>query len=287
MQNLDPDLLTTFITILETGSFLKASERLYRSQSALTEQMQKLELICGCQLLERGKKGTRPTIDGEKLQKHALAILKLNRLALADMHNVAATENISISITDYLMPEKVAQALEMLTEDLPKIQLSLTFKSGSNTPVHENDLGGFDIIILTHLIGTPLPAYPNSVIIKRDPLYWAGAAKKRFLTGGVLPLIGMKKGCVIQKAALQLLSDSSVPYGLTHTASNVASLQLAIKAGLGIGCLNKNSMDDSLKDYTHLYNLPSLPDIEYLLLYKPEKSDIAEVLRQSLDTTLN
>ena len=286
MQNLDPDLLTTFITILETGSFLKASERLYRSQSALTEQMQKLELVCGCQLLERGKKGTRPTIDGEKLQKHALAILKLNRLALADMHNVAGNENISISITDYLTPEKVAQALEMLTADRPNIELSLTFKSGSNTLVHDNELGGFDIIILTHLIGTPLPDYPDRVVIKRDPLYWAGAAKKRFSTDGVLPLIGMKRGCMIQKAALQLLSDSSVSYGLTHTASNVASLQLAVKAGLGIGCLNKNSMDDSLKDYTHLYNLPSLPDIEYLLLYKPEKSDIADVLRQSLDAAL-
>ena len=44
-QGLDPDLLRSFVLIAEEGSFSRAGERVGRTQSAVSMQMQRLEAM--------------------------------------------------------------------------------------------------------------------------------------------------------------------------------------------------------------------------------------------------
>ena len=55
---LDPDLLRAFIFIAEEGSFTRAAQRVGRTQSAVSMQVQRLEAQLGQRLLSRGKGGT-------------------------------------------------------------------------------------------------------------------------------------------------------------------------------------------------------------------------------------
>ena len=50
---LDPQLLQSFVAIVETGSFTRAAERIHLTQSTLSQQMRRLELQLGCTLLDR------------------------------------------------------------------------------------------------------------------------------------------------------------------------------------------------------------------------------------------
>jgi len=88
MRPFDLDLLRSFTVAMESGSLSEAAPRLCRSQSALSEQLRKLEAFTGVTLLERGKKGVRPTPAGERLMVHARELLALSDRALEDVRGV-------------------------------------------------------------------------------------------------------------------------------------------------------------------------------------------------------
>ena len=53
--NVDVDLLRALMVVAETKNFTTAAERLFRTQSAISLQIRKLEGIAGQPLLDRGK----------------------------------------------------------------------------------------------------------------------------------------------------------------------------------------------------------------------------------------
>ena len=76
--NLDMDVLRTFVTGFELGSFARAADRLGRSQSAISTQLRKLEEQMGQPLVRKSGRGLLPTPAGERLLAYARRILDLN-----------------------------------------------------------------------------------------------------------------------------------------------------------------------------------------------------------------
>jgi adenylate cyclase len=76
---LDIDLLRSFVLIAEGGSFTQAAERIGRTQSAVSQQMQRLESLVGHRLLVRGKgTGAQLTREGLYLLTCAQELISLN-----------------------------------------------------------------------------------------------------------------------------------------------------------------------------------------------------------------
>lgn len=67
--------LRYFVTIVETGSFSKAAQRLHVAQPALSQHVRNMELDLGVELLFRSSQGVVPTEAGETLVRHARLIL--------------------------------------------------------------------------------------------------------------------------------------------------------------------------------------------------------------------
>ena len=80
---LDIDQLHTFIAIVDTGSFTKAADRVFKTQSAVSMQMRRLEERIGKQLFAKDGRGNRLTAEGEKLMNYARRIIRLNNEAIA------------------------------------------------------------------------------------------------------------------------------------------------------------------------------------------------------------
>ena len=72
-----PDLrkLQNAVVLAETGSFVRASDQLHLTQSALTRSVQALEAELGLRLFDRTKQGVRPTPDGEEVLARARLLL--------------------------------------------------------------------------------------------------------------------------------------------------------------------------------------------------------------------
>lgn len=87
---MDFDQLTTFLEVAKQGSFSRASEKLYRSQPAISAQIRQLEQGYGAKLLDRSGKRVALTPAGEVLLEYANRLLALRTeslLAAADRNN--------------------------------------------------------------------------------------------------------------------------------------------------------------------------------------------------------
>lgn len=100
--------LTTFISVVEQGSFLKASKELYITAASVMNQINKLEANVGVKLIERTSQGTQLTAAGRSFYKDAKKIIKQSEQAIARTRQIAKNEKQAIRIgTSILRPCKM------------------------------------------------------------------------------------------------------------------------------------------------------------------------------------
>src|SRR3979409_2728577 len=87
---LDIDLLRSFVSVVDTGGFTRAGERVHRTQSTVSQQIRRLEDTFGCPLLHRNGKQATPTEEGERLLSYARRILALAEEARAVVARAAS-----------------------------------------------------------------------------------------------------------------------------------------------------------------------------------------------------
>ena len=100
--------LITFISVVEQGSFLKASKELYLTAASVMNQINKLEASVGVKLIDRTSQGTQLTAAGRSFYKDAKKILKQSEQAIARARQIARNEKQTIRIgTSILRPCKM------------------------------------------------------------------------------------------------------------------------------------------------------------------------------------
>jgi len=100
--------LTTFISVVEQGSFLKASKELYITAASVMNQINKLESTVGVKLIERTSQGTQLTSAGHSFYKDAKKIIKQSEQAIARARQIARNDRQAIRIgTSVLRPCKM------------------------------------------------------------------------------------------------------------------------------------------------------------------------------------
>ena len=78
---MDTELARTFLTVITSGSFNAASQRLHVTQSTVSTRIQRLESALGVELFIRDKAGTVLTPAGRQFQRHAALLTRTVELA--------------------------------------------------------------------------------------------------------------------------------------------------------------------------------------------------------------
>src|SRR5258708_21591173 len=73
----DLELLRSFVSVVDSGGFTRAGERVRRTQSTVSQQIKRLEEDVGQPLLNRTGKDVTPTEAGERLLSYARRLLSL------------------------------------------------------------------------------------------------------------------------------------------------------------------------------------------------------------------
>jgi DNA-binding transcriptional LysR family regulator len=81
---MDTEWARTFLTVVTTGSFVGAAERLHLTQSTVSARIRALEDHLACQLFVRNKAGARLTPAGRQFQKHAVTLIRTIEQAQQD-----------------------------------------------------------------------------------------------------------------------------------------------------------------------------------------------------------
>ncbi|MDR6388020.1 LysR family transcriptional regulator [Paraburkholderia phenoliruptrix] len=268
-RGFDLTQLRTFVAVAESGSVSAGAERVFLSQSSVSEQLKKLEERAGQPLFVRSKQGVSATPAGSRLLEHARRILAMSEAAFEDLQGRSLDGELRIAITDYYRPHDIARILKTFSEQHPRLKLHVTVLPSAVIDSHAGDDASFDIGLSLRLVtgsarGPGRRGSAQSTVVRREKLLWVSAADAR--PSAPYQLVLLPSSCQLQRFVVKLLDENKVPYVVSHSASGVAGLQLALKAGLGISCLNESSIGAGVMACPPGIGLPALPAVEFHLL---------------------
>ena len=120
--------LEMFVAVVEERSFLRAAERVFRTQPAVSIGLRKLEGRIGVPLLDRShRRGGRLTPAGEVLYEYASRILGLRDEALSALKEEDCTGagNLRIGVTSGGNFERIPQLTRRFSNQYPNVRLEI------------------------------------------------------------------------------------------------------------------------------------------------------------------
>lgn len=124
--NIPTEVLRSLVAIADTGSFTRAAEQVFRTQSAVSQQVTKLEENLGRALFERDGRRVRPTPEGESLLAYARRILKLHDEAIATLVEPDVEGTVRFGIPDDFAGRFLSPILSGFARLHPRVQIELT-----------------------------------------------------------------------------------------------------------------------------------------------------------------
>lgn len=278
----DLDLLNTLVVVAEAGSLSAAAPRLFRSQSALSEQVRKLEEMCGSTLLQRGKTGARLTPAGERLAGHAREMLAMSRAAFRDIKGVQLAGDLRLAVTDYFRPEALPGMLRRVRDEFPGLCLDVSIRRSAAIE-DEAQAGEFDIGLSMSIADETTTKGRQRTALRREALIWVADASFVLPEKAPLPLVVLPDACSLRQLATRTLDAHGIAYKIAHSASGVGGLHLALAAGLGITCLNASAVPKSALAFAGPPRLPPMPEVEFSLVPpRPGEAPIITDVRNML-----
>jgi DNA-binding transcriptional LysR family regulator len=269
MQSFDIEQLKTLVAVVEAGSLTAAAPVVFLSQSAVSEQMRKLEERAGQSLLTRSKAGVTPTPAGLRLIGHARGILALSDEAFRDLRGESLQGELRLAVTDYFRPGELTRLLSRLGESYPQVRLNVSvLKSGAIEAGYAR--GEFDVGLSMRIAGQAAGSKSDeqarTAVLRRESLAWMGAEGRRCKRDEPLRLLVLPDTCSLHQFTVKLLRQRGVPYVVAHVASGVAGLQSALAAGLGVACLNESALCEGVARLAAPHGLPALPRVAFHFL---------------------
>jgi len=153
---MDFDQLITFLEVARQGSFSRAGEKVFRSQSAVSAQIRQLEQEYGDRLLDRSGKTVKLTPAGQVFHEYALRMRKLrdeSLVAVAD-HGHTPRGTLMVGANEatclYVLPDVFGEYCRRY----PEVQISI-YRNFSQKVVEKVEDGGIDVGIVTLPVKSP------------------------------------------------------------------------------------------------------------------------------------
>jgi DNA-binding transcriptional LysR family regulator len=307
----DLDVLRTYVTGVELGSFAKAADRLGRSTSAVSAQLKKLEEQLGTPVLRKAGRGMLPTAAGEALLGYARRLLELNDEAATAVRGVELAGSVRLGmqedfaehiLTDVLgrfarahprlrIEARVARNAELLEQTAAgRLDLALAWDDASGNTGgfggHAVGAGGFD----ASGVGGSAAGRGGALAIGQLPMRWIGAAdapppplRRR---DEPLPLVVFDAPCLMRSAATKALDRAGIAWRVAFTSPSLGGVWAAVAAGLGVTVRTDIGVPARLR-VLEGGGLPPLPGVG-LLLHRADAAanPVTERLRDIVLQTL-
>ncbi|WP_422364863.1 LysR substrate-binding domain-containing protein [Pelagibius sp.] len=283
---LDLELLRTFVAAVDTGSLTNAGHLIGRSQSTISGQISKLELLTKVRLLMRSKQGVSVTPEGDVLLNYARDLLKIESDALAALRLPAGSGKVRLGTQESFAVKQLPPILNRFMKQHPSFEIEVVAGLAVDLA---NQLRSeqLDLVLMRQIRREPR----QSGVLWREPIVWVGREKLLARRDEPLPLVIYPQGCFYRDAILQDLADKGLDYRLVYTSSCSASLQSAVKAGLGISAFAAGTIGPEVPVLDAGAGLPRLGDVVVRLHRSSKKKNAAaealgEYLEQHLRSTV-
>ena len=278
--NLDMDVLRSFVTGMDLGSFAKAADRLGRSPSAISLHLRKLEDQIGQPLVRKQGRGLVLTEAGETLMGYARRILDLNdeaRLALGDLARLDGWVRVGVpqDFAETWLPPLLAR----FQRAHPKVRVEARVDRGA-AMADAVGAGALDLALTWGTLGKA-----DGQVLGERRLAWIAAEQYSFASGQPIPLVAFDAPCAFQRCATEALDAAGVPWRHAFSTSSLLGVWAAVRAGLGVTVRTADAIPRDLHELSS--DEDRLPDLGSLALVLHRSSSTTEATNAFANLLLN
>lgn len=281
-MNLDLDLLRTFVAVADLNTFAAAAAAVCRTQSAVSQQMQRLEQLVGKELFARHGRNKLLTEHGIQLLGYARKILRFNDEACMSLMFSNLQGVLTLGASDESADTILPFLLNRISSVYPKLALDVSVKRNAFMVemLKENEV---DLVVTTHR-----PGQFDSLTLRTSPTHWYCAAEYVLQKGEPIPMVLLDDPSPFRDMVLAALNEAGIPWRLAYVASTLPAVRAAVKAGLGVTARPVEMMSPDLRVLGQSEGLPSLPDTEYLLCHNAaSNNELAKVVFEAMENYHN
>ena len=276
------ELYRFFYEVAKAGNVTKASEKLFVSQSAVSQAIKQLETKLGCKLFNRSTRGVRLTTEGEVLYSfasEAITLIENAQEKLSIMRSLQGGE-IKIGASDTACSLFLLPYLENFSTSHPEIHITVInrttqeliklLKNGSvdisfvNLPVADDEILEISPVMLIHdcfVAGAKYAYLSESAIRLRDLRKY--------------PILMLDSSSNSRKHIEAFLASHEIELKPSIELESLTLLSEFAKIGLGIAATIKEDVQDMI-DRHELYEL------RFLETLPPRNIGLAQIRNVSL-----
>ena len=282
MPLLELDLLKTLIAIAETGNFSSAAEAVFRTPSAISMQVKKIEALVGRPIFVRDSRSVSLTSDGTILLEHARRALALNNEMVSRFITPTIEGEVRIGAGDDFAERLLPPMLREFNCSHPSVVIEV-FMENTNELIEKTRAGELDLAVVVCDAGYETDNHVERLATEK--LVWA--ARK----GGIaaekipLPISVWEDGCSWRKAALEALSRHKRDYRISFRSAYIGGQKAAVLSDLAVAPLPVSSLGGDIVEANPPNGMPELPDYALGLLIRDDPSEAIVAAANHLRTS--
>lgn len=251
----DLDVLRTFVTGVELGSFAKAADRLGRSTSAVSAQLKKLEEQVGAPVLLKSGRGLVPAPTGEVLLAYARRLLELNDEAAHAVRDADLKGEVRLGVQEDFGEDLLTRVLGGFARAHPRVRVQARLARNAEL-LDELGRGRLDLA----LAWDGGVATPHARRIGSLEMQWIGRPGYSPVTAEdeAVPLAVLDAPCLMRSTAMSALERVGIPWRIAFTSPGLSGVWAAVGAGLGITVRTQAGLPLSLATVEGLPGLPAI-----------------------------
>jgi len=265
--NLPTELLRSFAAIVDSGSMLRATERVFVTQSALSLQMKRLEETVQSPLFHRDGRRLTLTPAGKTLLTFAREMLGTNDRAVAALTGDALTGPARVGLVQDFAETLLTGVLSRFAQLNQETQLQVRVSDSAD---------------LLELLSSDRLEY-DPAAVKTVPMIWLGLPALAELE--VLPLAVLEPPCRFRDAALAALAAAGRPYRIVLETPSLSALRAAVESDLCVTCRTDVVLKRPI-DPAEAPSLPKLPRVSFVRHTRPDPhptvARLADVIRTAV-----
>ncbi|MDQ2066082.1 LysR family transcriptional regulator [Xinfangfangia sp. CPCC 101601] len=280
---LDSDLMRSFLAVADTGSVTHAAARLFRTQSAVSLQIKRLEESLGQPLFERQARGVTLTPRGKQLLPYARRVVQTLDEAAIALREKTLVGPVRVGIPDEYSGTVLPRALAAFDARHEGVQVSVRVDhSEALLEALDNDLIDMAVIYDWAYV-------QEGEVLAVDPTVWATSIHHEQHLRQPVPVAVYFKSDWSRDYAEQSLNRQGINWRTAWTCDMAGGFRVATANGMAIAPLSRSTIPEGCRELTSADGYSLIDSARVVLRRNPRGGSqaldgMASLLREAFAT---
>jgi DNA-binding transcriptional LysR family regulator len=263
MQPLDSDLMRSFLAVADAGSVTGAAARLYRTQSAVSLQVKRLEESLGQPLFDRQARGVVLTPRGEQLVPYARRVVSLLDEAAVALREKPLVGPVRVGIPDEYSSTVLPRVLAAFDERHEGVQVSVRVDH-SSAQIAALEADEIDLGVIYDW------AYvQEGEVLCIDPTVWVTSVTHAQHLRRPVPVAVYFRSQWSRDYAEHSLDRQGIDWRSAWACDMAGGFRVAVTTGMAIAPLSRSTIPPGCRELTAADGFPIVDSARVVLRRNP------------------